>query len=230
MRRQSACPWAPIALGALALAATAGASLAQPAADARCAGVERSVAAAAECGPRDAADFPVLFAVPVELADHQFNPETAPAWLAARRGRPLFDSLGAAQNFEVLVAARPARSPLSLEFSSEQFAAGDRDPLVRRAPVRRLVMRYRGDADSVEGWYLFAASDDEAIAWTMDRGTSNQRRLQYREGRVDMGAQLGLGRDVAGFQMAVFLGEYEISTRRGSSDEEILGVTLSRRR
>lgn len=173
----------------------------------------------------------MLFAIPVELADHQFNPEAAPAWLSARRGRPLFDNLASTQNFEVLVAATPTRAPMTLEFTSTPFASAiDQDPLTPREPVRRLVMRFNGEAEAVQGWYLFAANNDEAIAWAMDRDANNANRVQYQEGRVDMGTQLGFGRDMAGFQMAVFLGEYEINTRSGSSSNDMIGFTLSRRR
>ncbi len=193
---------------------------------------DRSAAAGLDCPELlQASDFPVLIAVPIQLADHQLAPDATPSWLTVQRGRALAEPLGGAQTYEVTLAAAPRGSPLSLEISGAPFVRGEAEALgARRDSVSRLVMRYTGDVESVQGWYLFAASDDEAIAWAMDRDSSNARRMQYQEGRVDMGTQLGFGRDLSGFQMAVFLGEYEINTRQGSSSDDIIGFTLSRKR
>lgn len=232
MRAGPAFPWKS---GAAALAAlcAAGSASGEPAGEARCIGADYSAAAGAECGAvLQAHDLPMLVAVPIQLSDRQLSPDASPVWLTARRGRPLAEPLGGAPTYEVTFAAAPPGSPLALEFSSAPFWQGEASQFGDDGgrQVQRVVMRYTGDVESVQGWYLFAASDDEAIAWAMDRDASNARGVQYQEGRVDMGTQLGIGRDLAGFQMAVFLGEYEISTRHGSSSNDIIGFTLSRRR
>lgn len=212
----------------LGLASPAFAQSAAPVADARCAQADRSAAAALDCPPLQAENFPILIAIPIELSARQFA--ASPLWLSARRDRPIVEPLGGPSNYEVRFAASASGAPLTFEFTGAPFRSSDAEPGQARDRFSRLVMRYSGNVESVQGWYLFAASNDEAIAWAMDRDSSNARRMQYQEGRVDMGDQIGFGRDLGGFQMAVFLGEYDIHTREGSTGNDMVGFTLSRRR
>lgn len=86
-------------------------------------------------------------------------------------------------------------------------------------------------------WYIFAASDDEALVWGPGArnafgGASSSFALQDRAEIGDM--QAGVTYEVNGLQASLAYVEREISVRSGSrsihQDEDFAGITLTMRR
>ncbi len=113
---------------------------------------------------------------------------------------------------------------------------GDIGQAGRGAEVRvgRRLSRLVGDWETASwdkpSWYLFAASDDEAISWapgSAGRGGS----IRYQEDRVEVGdMQVGVGVEAMGAQASLSYVQRDIQGRYGSAEENFTGVTLTWRR
>jgi hypothetical protein len=100
--------------------------------------------------------------------------------------------------------------------------------------VGRRLSRLVGDWETATwdkpSWYLFAASDDEAISWTPGGGAGGGS-IRYQEDRVEIGdMQIGVGVEAMGAQASLSYVQRDIQGRYGSAEENFTGVTLTWRR
>lgn len=78
-------------------------------------------------------------------------------------------------------------------------------------------------------WYLFAAGDNEQLAWTP--GAQGRSSVTYREDRVEIGdMQAGIAVEAMGIQASLAYVERDIRGKYGSAEENFTGVTLTWRR
>lgn len=112
-------------------------------------------------------------------------------------------------------------------------ADGALSPHGRGAEVRvghglaRLVQPYRNATWDKPAWYVFAASDDEALAWTPGAG----RGLRYQADRVNIGdTQVGVAMEAMGAQAAIAYVQRNVQGKYGSAEENYTGLTFTWRR
>jgi hypothetical protein len=81
-------------------------------------------------------------------------------------------------------------------------------------------------------WYLFAASEDQALVWTpAERGGPGQDGVRLQTDRVEIGdLQTGVAMQANGVQASVSYVERDISYGAGRASENFAGVTLTVRR
>jgi len=86
------------------------------------------------------------------------------------------------------------------------------------------------DADwSHPNWYVYAASDNEQLAWSPRATTGSS--VRYREDRVKIGdMQAGFALEAGGVQAAIAYVQRDIQGRYGTAEENFTGVTVSWRR
>lgn len=95
------------------------------------------------------------------------------------------------------------------------------------------------ESDRGSSWYVFAASDDEAVTWNpgsrSEFGGQRGSGFSMQQDRVEIGdLQAGVTYDTGGLQASLAYVEREVSTRMGarswSEDENFAGVTLTMKR
>ncbi len=144
------------------------------------------------------------------------------------------------RRFEVSAISSAERSGLPVDVSVAQRATmrvtedGDIRQSGSGAEVRigrgleRLVTPWREATWDSPTWYLFAAGDNEQLAWTPG---ANGRAVSYREDRVEVGdMQVGVAMEAHGIQASLAYVQRDIQGRYGSAEENFTGVTLTWRR
>lgn len=81
-------------------------------------------------------------------------------------------------------------------------------------------------------WYLFAASEDQALVWTPgEPGATGQDGVRLQTDRVEIGdLQTGVAMQANGVQASVSYVERDISYGAGRASENFAGVTITVRR
>lgn len=194
--------------------------------------------------PLRATAFPMLFDLPMSLDARQFAAEAAPNWAVGMHLRRASEPFSGGDSFQVTLNQSVPNTPLAVSITGTmttqapppgmEFVAPSLRPAPQQ-PTASITMRVGTATESQAGWYLFAASNHDSLRWTLaDAGFSNGNRMAYQGGRVDMGNQVGFGLDLAGrlegMQLGLVYSQHEIDTRRGGSDEDMIGMMLSRRR
>lgn len=115
-------------------------------------------------------------------------------------------------------------------------AAGNLGPAREGAEVRvgrglaRLVRPWQTSDWAHPTWYLFAASDNEALAWAPGSSGANGGSLRYQGDRVEIGdMQAGVAIEAGGIQAAFAYVQRDIQGRYGSAEENFAGITITRR-
>lgn len=170
--------------------------------------------------------------------------ESQPLAIAMREGRSSrfselnsSDSAGApARHYEFELSATGERVGVPLDMSIAQRgslgadAAGDIDRQGRGAELRVgnfLAPQRRENERREPSWYVFAASDDEALTWNPGAGSSFSL-----QDRVEIGdAQLGVTYERGTMQASFAVVQREVSTHVGvrsfSEQENFAGFTLT---
>lgn len=95
--------------------------------------------------------------------------------------------------------------------------------------LERLVTPWREATWDNPTWYLFAAGDNEQLAWAP--GGRGRSAVSYREDRVEIGdMQVGVAIEAHGLQASLSYVQRDIQGRYGSAEENFSGVTLTWRR
>jgi hypothetical protein len=152
------------------------------------------------------------------------------------------DAGDAERRYEVAVVARDVGGGIDVAFAQRGGVGFDDDGELnreRRGSELRLGRGLGVDADERSDrptWYVFAASEDEALTWRPGvrnefGGVSSSFGLQQRVEIGDM--QAGITYERNGWQASFAYVEREISARNGSQtvyqDESFTGVTLTLR-
>lgn len=212
-----------------------------PASVACIAGAPLSIPHACPPAPLRATDFPILFDLPMILDSRQFAAETAPVWVSSVQLRRANEPFSGAASYQLTMSQAVPRTPLSVSITTTMTgqAAPPGAEFVRPTlqpvqPATSITMRVGSSTESTPGWYLFAASNRDSVRWSFANPIDGSNRMGYQGGRVDMGRQVGFGLDLdgalQGMQLGLVYSQHEINTRRGGTDEDMVGMTLSRRR
>ena len=162
--------------------------------------------------------------------------------LSATRAEPYFQTDTAPRRYEVAISAPDSQTGLGLDFSLAQRASitVDESGDIGRTGIGAEVRVGRNLTDIVRpwrqqsqgAWYMFLASDGQALTWTPETGLPGTRGLRLQD-RVTIGdTQIGVSYEFRGLQTSFALTQREISysnnTSQGwSEDESFLGVTLT---
>lgn len=145
----------------------------------------------------------------------------------------------AAHHYEFALTAAGESVGVPLDLSIAQRAslgadeAGDIDRQGRGAELRvgsNLAQQRRRNDEREPSWYVFAASDDEAVTWNPGAGSSFSL-----QDRVEIGdIQAGVTYERGGMQASVAYVQREVSTYVGvrsfSENEDFAGFTLTMKR
>ena len=230
---------------AYAVIGWAGAAAADPPSSASNCVAEAAPSAPSVCpsAPLRAADFPMLITGPMTLDSRQFAAESAPVWVVGMQLRRASEPFSGAESYQFTLSQALPRTPLAVSvtttMTSQAQPPGAEFVRPAAAPVQpaaaSITMRLGSASQTQPGWYLFAASNHDALRWSIaETIPGGGGRMGYQGGRVDMGRQVGFGLDLTGrmegMQLGLVYSQHEIDTRRGGTDEDMVGMTLSRRR
>lgn len=178
--------------------------------------------------------FPNRFSINLGLAD-------APRFSSLGPTEPNRSGNAGLRSYELELIARTA-GDIDVAFAQRGGlgfnASGDIEREVRASELRlgRGLRMDRDEGSSSPTWYIFAASEDEALIWRPGArsafgGAGNSFALQDRVEIGDM--QAGITYEANGWQASLAYVQREISVRSGartfSQDEDFTGVTLTMR-
>ncbi|MGE3251134.1 MAG: hypothetical protein AB7J28_04310 [Hyphomonadaceae bacterium] len=173
-----------------------------------------------------------------------YRDESAPRYAETRMNRTetMFrGDDGLRRRYEVALTAPGAAAGLDVELAQRASlgvdASGDVDRAgvgteVRLGRIGTVVRPWRQRQEG--SWYIFLASDGQALTWTAENALPGQRGLRLQD-RVTIGdTQLGVSYERWGFQTSLALTQREVSysnnTGGWSEDESFAGLTLTWRR
>lgn len=159
--------------------------------------------------------------------------------VAGGRSGALFNDNGERRNYEVAFAAPGVAGGLDIAVAQRASVTVDRNGDIGRAGAGAELRLGRNLGDIVrpwrqqrEGsWYVFLASDGQALTWTAENALPGQRGLRLQD-RVTIGdTQIGVSYERWGVQTSFALTQREVSYTNAahgwSEDESFAGVTLT---
>jgi hypothetical protein len=184
----------------------------------------------------------------IELTAADSGASLTSAFVSRQQFGPQLQADGGRKPLNMSLSVAASVIPRALDFGFAQRTSvvdGDGGQFLSRGTEVRLGQRLEGlvsDKGSATwdkpSWYFFAASDDQALAWTPADASAGTRGSLALQDRVDIGdVQAGVTIEAAGVQGSIAYLERETSNGRiGSADrtrsetERYVGATLTVRR